>query len=53
MPRTGLGAFEGFEEAVVVEGRGAAGKDLIRSFSRERVLPWKRAPDCVYPISRH
>lgn len=26
-----------------------AGKNLARSFSRERVLAWNKGPDCVYP----
>jgi len=26
---------------------GAGGNDLWRSFSRARVLAWKREPDCV------
>jgi hypothetical protein len=37
------------EEDVLVLGE-EAGKAFARSFSRPRVLAWKRGPFCVYPV---
>jgi hypothetical protein len=43
---------DGGEGLLLWDCGGAAGKNLANSFSRERVLAWKRGPDCVYP-ARH